>query len=156
MSDAFSKLKSKYELANRYANFGAVIRRMQVCGFRGISNLTIDFDFPITAISGLNGAGKSTIGQLATCGYRMPTGSVNYKRFYVAQLFPVSVADRILYRLMRMPALSIHLNPMLRQLPEMSRCRVWLQSGRATNGSRNDIASTSDSRSIFRRLSVAI
>jgi predicted ATPase len=93
MSSAVAKLQNKYKLAHRYANFGAVIRRMQVYGFRGISDLSIDFEFPITAISGLNGAGKSTIGQLATCGYRMPTGAVGYKRFYVAQFFPVSVAD---------------------------------------------------------------
>jgi predicted ATPase len=93
MSTAHSRLQSKYQPAHRYANFGAVIRRMQVCGFRGISDLTIDFEFPITAISGLNGAGKSTIGQIATCGYRMPTGAVGYKRFYVAQFFPISVAD---------------------------------------------------------------
>ncbi len=93
MAASIAKLQSKYKPTSRYANFGAVIRRMHVCGFRGIQDLTIDFDFPITAISGLNGAGKSTIGQLAMCGYRMPTGAVDYKRFYIAQFFPVSVAD---------------------------------------------------------------
>jgi predicted ATPase len=93
MSSAFTKLQSKYKPANRYANFGAVIRRLRVCGFRGIADLAVEFDFPITGISGLNGAGKSTIGQIATCGYRMPTGAVDYKRFYVAQFFPVSAAD---------------------------------------------------------------
>ena len=93
MSTTLSRLQSKYKPANRYANFGAVIRRMQVCGFRGITDLSVDFDFPITAISGLNGAGKSTIGQLAICAYRKPTGAVEYKRFYIAQFFPFSVAD---------------------------------------------------------------
>jgi len=66
---------------------------MRVCGFRGISDLTLGFDFPIMAISGLNGAGKSTIGQLAICGYKKPTTAVNYKRFYVTNFFPASVAD---------------------------------------------------------------
>jgi predicted ATPase len=93
MNATVVKLQNKYKPAHRYANFGAVIRSMRVCGFRGISDLTVDFDFPITAISGLNGAGKSTVGQLATCGYRMPTGAVDYKRFYVAQFFPMSAAD---------------------------------------------------------------
>jgi predicted ATPase len=93
MSTPLSRLHSKFHPSNRYANFGAVIRSMQVCGFRGIADLTVDIEFPITAISGLNGAGKSTIGQLATCAYRKPTGAVDYKRFYIAQFFPLSVAD---------------------------------------------------------------
>lgn len=95
MNAQINKLKSKYQPAHRYANFGAVIRQMRICGFRGIADLTIDFDFPITAISGLNGAGKSTLGQLAICAYRTPTGAVDYKRFYVAQFFPVSAADPV-------------------------------------------------------------
>lgn len=93
MADDVATLRAKYLQANRYKNFGAVLRSLQVCGFRGISDLTIRFDFPITAISGLNGAGKSTIGQLAMCGYKKPSTAVDYKRFNVVQFFPVSVAD---------------------------------------------------------------
>lgn len=98
MSTALSRLQNKFKPSNRYANFGAVIRTMQVCGFRGISDLTVDIEFPIMAISGLNGAGKSTIGQLATCAYRKPTGAVDYKRFYIAQFFPLSAADPAPFR----------------------------------------------------------
>lgn len=93
MSLEVDKLRARYKRTVRYANFGAVIRNLQVCGFRGISDLTIPLEFPITAISGLNGAGKSTIGQLAMCGYKRPTTALDYKRFNVVQFFPASVAD---------------------------------------------------------------
>lgn len=55
--------------------------------------MTVNLEFPITAISGLNGAGKSTLGQLAICAYRKPTTSVDYKRLYIKDFFPISPAD---------------------------------------------------------------
>lgn len=93
MSDIVKKLTAKYAIKNRYANFGPCLRQLQVHGFRGIRGMTVDLEFPITAISGLNGAGKSTIGQLAICAYRKPTTSVDYKRQYVKDFFPISPAD---------------------------------------------------------------
>lgn len=93
MTDPAKKLRAMYAPANRYANFGPVIRRMIVNGFRGVDNLEVRFDFPVSAISGLNGAGKSTVGQLSLSGYRKPTTSQNYNRFYVRDFFPASIAD---------------------------------------------------------------
>ncbi len=93
MSDITVKLATKYAVKNRYANFGPCLRQLQVHGFRGIRGMTVDLEFPITAISGLNGAGKSTIGQLAICAYRKPTTSVGYKRLYIKDFFPISPAD---------------------------------------------------------------
>ncbi|HBQ1916958.1 ATP-dependent nuclease [Klebsiella pneumoniae] len=93
MADVKDKLKSKYIAKNRYQNFGPVIRSMVVNGFRGINELTVNFDYPVTAISGLNGAGKSTLGQLAICGYKKPVTAQSYKRLYVKDFFPVSIAD---------------------------------------------------------------
>lgn len=55
--------------------------------------MSIPFDFPITAISGLNGSGKSTVGQICLSGYRKPSTATDYKRFYVRDFFPASVAD---------------------------------------------------------------
>lgn len=55
--------------------------------------MTVNLEFPITAISGLNGAGKSTLGQLAICAYKKPTTSVDYKRLYIKDFFPISPAD---------------------------------------------------------------
>lgn len=93
MTDITAKLAAKYAVKNRYANFGPCIRQLQVHGFRGIRGMTVDLEFPITAISGLNGAGKSTLGQLAICAYRKPTTSIDYKRLYVKDFFPISPAD---------------------------------------------------------------
>jgi len=76
-----------------YSNFGAVIKTMTIDGFRGISNLHLNFEYPITAISGTNGAGKSTIGQLAVCAYKQPQTNKKYKRRYVKDFFPVSQLD---------------------------------------------------------------
>jgi predicted ATPase len=56
--------------------------------------LTLDIESPITAISGLNGTGKSTLAQISTCEYKKPqTESENYKRHNLSNYFPVSNAD---------------------------------------------------------------
>lgn len=85
------KLSSQWESQNRYSNFGPVLCKYTIKGFRGITDLTLDLEFPITALSGLNGTGKSTFCQLASCGYRKSENSD--KRFYVRDFFPVSPAD---------------------------------------------------------------
>jgi ABC-type cobalamin/Fe3+-siderophores transport system ATPase subunit len=64
-----------------------------VLGFRGIADLRVEFQFPITAISGLNGAGKSTFGQLCLGAYKKPGTVHDYKRFYIRDFFPASLAD---------------------------------------------------------------
>lgn len=93
MSNTAEKLAAKFAIKNRYANFGPCLRQLQIHGFRGIRGMTVDLEFPITAISGLNGAGKSTIGQLAMCAYRKPMMSLGYKRQYIKDFFPISPAD---------------------------------------------------------------
>nr|WP_246296616.1 AAA family ATPase [Allochromatium humboldtianum] len=69
------------------------MRKLDIEGFRGIDNLSFEIEFPITAITGLNGAGKSTIGQVSICGYKKPQTSVQYKRLYIKDFFPISPAD---------------------------------------------------------------
>lgn len=56
--------------------------------FRGINSLNIAFEYPITAIAGKNGAGKSTILALACCayhnnksGYKLPKRKLSYYTF---------------------------------------------------------------------------
>ncbi len=93
MSDLIKKLQSKYLEKSRYSNFGPCLRKVRIDGFRGIYAVDVDLDFPITAITGLNGAGKSTVGQLAICAYKKPSTAVDYKRQYVKDFFPVSAAD---------------------------------------------------------------
>ena len=62
MADPVPPLRAKWSPPNRYANFGSAVRSLRIQGFRGIADFAIDLAFPITAISGLNGSGKSTIG----------------------------------------------------------------------------------------------
>ncbi|MGA4235130.1 ATP-dependent nuclease [Ralstonia nicotianae] len=93
MADPRIELQNKYLPQNRYANFGPSLKSVRIRGFRGINDLTVDFQFPIMAISGLNGAGKSTVGQLCLGGYRKPPMVAGIKRFYVRDFFPASAAD---------------------------------------------------------------
>ncbi|MEO1641361.1 MAG: AAA family ATPase [Pseudomonadota bacterium] len=91
MADIAKKLGSRFIAASRYANFGPVVNSMAVTGFRGMT-CDLRFEYPVTAITGLNGAGKSTVGQLLLCAYKKEDLS-EFRRFYVKDFFPVSVAD---------------------------------------------------------------
>jgi len=93
MADNRKALLAKFQGTNLYSNFGPIIKTMTINGFRGISNLRLDFEFPITAISGTNGSGKSTIVQLAVCAYKQPKTDKKYKRRYIKDFFPVSQLD---------------------------------------------------------------
>jgi predicted ATPase len=93
MSDPRNALQQMFESSKRFANFGDVITAMQVQGIRCHANTSFDFNSPITAFSGLNGTGKSTILQLAACAYRSPRATYNIGQFITAsQLDPTSVA----------------------------------------------------------------
>jgi DNA repair ATPase RecN len=90
--DNVRHLAAKFQLDNRYANFGPVLQSVEIRGFRGIANFTLAFESPIMALSGLNGTGKSTIAQLTSCGYRKAVTAA-VPRYYVKDFFPVSAAD---------------------------------------------------------------
>lgn len=91
MADVSKKLSSKFEKSHRYANFGACVNKVGIKGFRGVT-CEIEFEYPVTAITGLNGAGKSTVGQLLLCAYK-DISTTDFKRFYIKDFFPVSVVD---------------------------------------------------------------
>ncbi len=55
-----------------------------------MNGLTVNIEYPITAISGTNGSGKSTIGQIAICAYKKPVTDRVYRRRYVKDFFPKS------------------------------------------------------------------
>lgn len=90
--DNVRRLKGKFASANRYANFGPVVQSLEIHGIRGVRDLILALESPITALSGLNGTGKSTIAQLAACGYRKADAAAR-RRYYVKDFFPVSAAD---------------------------------------------------------------
>jgi predicted ATPase len=91
MADLRDKLKALFDLANRYNNFGEVLMRMTVRGFRCHSTTTVEVGNPITAFCGLNGTGKSTLLQLAATSYQSPNpGSESY---YIRDFLIVSTLD---------------------------------------------------------------
>ena len=69
MSISAKDLAGKFRKENRYANFGECVNAMKMHEIRGVS-CKIEFEYPVTAITGSNGVGKTTIGQLLICAYR--------------------------------------------------------------------------------------
>lgn len=94
LADPKKSLFQKWQPANRFANFGAAVVSSTISGFRGIS-AEVQFEYPVTALSGFNGSGKSTVGQLMLCAYKRLENVANAspKRHYVVSYFPVSPAD---------------------------------------------------------------
>lgn len=92
MADDRKTLGAKYKATSRFQNFGSLLVSAEINGFRGV-NAKLSFDYPITALTGFNGSGKSTIGQLMLCGYKKLSTATMGKRFYVKDFFPLSVAD---------------------------------------------------------------
>lgn len=79
------QLKSKWT-KQAFKNFGEAIIGLDVREFRSINNLNVTFDYPVVAISGKNGTGKSTLLQLLATGYRAPKG-MKASRHYVSDYF---------------------------------------------------------------------
>jgi predicted ATPase len=69
------------------------LESLGICDLRGWTGQTIDFKFPIVAICGENGSGKSTILQSAASVYSMPEGKVSW---YASDFFPDTPWDSIL------------------------------------------------------------
>jgi predicted ATPase len=85
-NDKDKKLRKWF--ANDFSH--TLLRRIRLLKgeLRGINSLDIQFEYPITAIAGKNGAGKSTILALACCafhnskaGFKLPKRSIPYYRF---------------------------------------------------------------------------
>lgn len=64
MADSRRALQSRFEPQHRFENFGNVIVKMMVNGFRCHDQTIVDIRSPITAFCGLNGTGKTTLIQL--------------------------------------------------------------------------------------------
>lgn len=79
MSDPRNVLKGRFEPAERFDNFGPLLMRMSIHGFRSHASTVINIGSPVTAFSGLNGVGKSTILQLAAVAYKRPGALRNYR-----------------------------------------------------------------------------
>ena len=89
MNDQRSILQRKFDQRDRFANFGEVLTKITVSGFRGHSDTIIDIRSPITAFCGVNGCGKSTLVELAAAAYRPPHG----QPYQISTFFPVGPLD---------------------------------------------------------------
>lgn len=91
MTDPRNVLQSKFNESNRYNNFGNVLVRMHVQGFRCHTNTVIEIKSPITAFCGLNGVGKSTLIQLAAASCR--GCSQKEKTYYISDFLAIHKFD---------------------------------------------------------------
>lgn len=88
LNDIEKRLKKKWDDANAFKNplLGISIKG-QNASLRGISDLIIEFKYPVTVICGKNGVGKTTILSLATLAFNgdknfQPRGTQGGRRYY--------------------------------------------------------------------------
>lgn len=95
MSDRRNKLQAKFEPTHRYANFGGMLIRMRVRGFRCHENTMVEIRSPITAFCGMNGTGKSTLLQILAVAYKRPTARPYYVKDFlvIGPLDPTPFSD---------------------------------------------------------------
>ena len=70
-----------------------VLSEVRVRNLRGISDLRIPFDYPVSVLAGPNGCGKSTVLFACACAYRVPDRS--YREFVPSSLFPNFTGGRV-------------------------------------------------------------
>lgn len=92
MEKLIDKLKKQYLPDNRYKVFGDILLKLRINGIKG-TNCEITFDYPVTAIAGYNGAGKSTIAQIALCMYKS-LDDADSKRKYLKDFFMKTLLDK--------------------------------------------------------------
>ena len=90
ISNEMRRLNAKWQTANGWPKW---LEWIEISGIRGWSGQRISFDFPIVAIVGENGSGKSSILQSAACTYQdtMPSGVT----WYPTEFFPETAWDRL-------------------------------------------------------------
>lgn len=96
MADPRNKLQEMFKDQNRYANFGDMLIRMHVKGFRCHTDTIIEINSPITAFCGLNGTGKSTLLQLASAAYKRSDAA--QPQYYIKDFMVVSTLDPTPFR----------------------------------------------------------
>lgn len=62
------------------------LSEIHLAGIRGIDDIRVRFDYPVSVIAGGNASGKSTVLFAAACAYKVPGSGV--KDFVPSTLFP--------------------------------------------------------------------
>ena len=81
------RLKSLWNsLQGKKPSFPHFLSEIGLSGIRGIDNLRVVFDYPVSVVAGENASGKSTVLFAAACAYNVPGAGV--KDFVPSTLFP--------------------------------------------------------------------
>ena len=81
------RLRSLWEqLQGKKPHFAHLLTEVRLDGLRGLDNLRVVFDYPVSVIAGANATGKSTVLFAAACAYRVPHAGA--KDFVPSTLFP--------------------------------------------------------------------
>lgn len=75
-----------WNLQGKKPHFPHFLNDVRLNGIRGINDLRVVFDYPVSVIAGGNASGKSTVLFAAACAYRVPGAGV--KDFVPSTLFP--------------------------------------------------------------------
>ena len=75
-----------WNLQGKKPHFPHFLTAVRLNGIRGINDLRVTFDYPVSVIAGGNASGKSTVLFAAACAYRVPGAGV--KDFVPSTLFP--------------------------------------------------------------------
>lgn len=83
------KLTSAWD-TTRHADKGwpLFLSSIQIDGLRGWAGESVDFRYPIVAIAGVNGAGKSTVLKAVAAAYKAPKTGSNAVTYYPDDFFP--------------------------------------------------------------------
>lgn len=83
-----SKLTSAWDSARHASNgWPRFLSAVKIDGLRGWSSQTVEFRYPVVAIAGMNGAGKSTVLKAAAAAYQAAPGSPTIT-YYPDDFFP--------------------------------------------------------------------
>jgi len=84
-----SKLTSAWD-TDRHAGHGwpLFLTSVQIAGLRGWTGESVEFRYPVVAIAGVNGAGKSTVLKAAAAAYHAPKGDGTAVTYSADDFFP--------------------------------------------------------------------
>ena len=92
LSDQMRKLAQQWDTGNRWPRF---LDWLEIRKIRGWSGQRVAFRFPIVAIVGENGSGKSTVLQAAACAYRAPERHATATTWFPTEFFPETAWDTL-------------------------------------------------------------
>lgn len=92
LSKEFRLLDKKWKTGTSWPKH---LNSLEIRGLRGWTGQRIDFPFPIVALVGENGAGKSTILQAAASTYKNPANDTITKQLFAYMFFPDTAWERI-------------------------------------------------------------